>query len=146
MFIYNLNFSSSSLHYLQFSHVRFLVMTPYLCLVFQRWHNQGFIQPQYCILFSCDYYLSHWIKVEIVYFTALALCLEGFAVKILKSISSPLTLYADKYIKVNIIRIIKKADSMHFYITKKLIFVSMTTTRISTTRRQVENWFSVLLL
>src|SRR6218665_2866485 len=29
-----------------FSHVWFLVMTPYLCLVFQLRRNQGFFQPQ----------------------------------------------------------------------------------------------------
>src|SRR6218665_133489 len=49
------NFCSSPLHYLQFYNVRFLVMTPYLCLVFQPWHIPGFMQPQYCIIVSGDY-------------------------------------------------------------------------------------------
>src|SRR6218665_4088462 len=81
MFNYILHFCSSSLCYIQFSHVRFRVMTPCLCLIFQLWHSQGFLQPQYCI--GLLVYLSFVTivllivsKVELAYFTAPALCLE----------------------------------------------------------------------
>jgi len=75
---YILHFCSSYLHYLQFSRVIFLVMTPYLCSVFQLWqvwHNQGFLQTQYCILVSCDYCptyrTKHWINLSCCFSTLL---------------------------------------------------------------------------
>ena len=37
--------TESLLHYLQFPNVWFLVLTQHLRLLFQPWHNQGFIQP-----------------------------------------------------------------------------------------------------
>src|SRR6218665_1827944 len=92
---YSLHFRSSSLHYLQFSRVRFL--PPYLCQVFQLWHNHGFIQPQYTILSVVTIAILLLIgpKVELSYFAAPLLGLEGFALITHKSISSPLTLYMD---------------------------------------------------
>ena len=102
MFNYILHFRSSSLQYLQFFHVRFLVMTPHLCLVFQPLHNQGFIQPQYYTFnfVSVDYsYCPCCIKSWIILFCyspTPALCLEGFAVITYKFISPPLTLNMDK--------------------------------------------------